>query len=144
MLDSWMARKAKKIQGYADGKEWKNFFSAIWAVYSPTAKGIAPPVGADGNTRLTEKKKIMKGWARHFRGVLNRSSTISDVAIACLPQTGTNDDLNVPPSTLNHQDRATALQRKGPGLDAIPVEIYKHGDPQLMDYMMALFQQIWR
>ncbi|BHF76374.1 hypothetical protein SprV_0501947200 [Sparganum proliferum] len=55
MQDAWMARKTKKTQGYADRKEWKNFFSTIRAVYSPTAKGIAPLVGADGSTLLSEK-----------------------------------------------------------------------------------------
>nr|VZI49297.1 unnamed protein product [Spirometra erinaceieuropaei] len=33
MQDAWTARKAEEIQGYADRNEWKNFFSAIKAVY---------------------------------------------------------------------------------------------------------------
>nr|VZI35762.1 unnamed protein product [Spirometra erinaceieuropaei] len=37
MQDAWTARKAEEIQGYADRNEWKNFFSAIKAVYAPTA-----------------------------------------------------------------------------------------------------------
>ncbi|BHF68345.1 hypothetical protein SprV_0301137900 [Sparganum proliferum] len=35
MQDAWTAPKAKEIQGYADRNEWKNFFSAIKAVYGP-------------------------------------------------------------------------------------------------------------
>ncbi|BHF58882.1 hypothetical protein SprV_0100183700 [Sparganum proliferum] len=34
--------------------------------------------------------------------------------------------------------------RKAPGSDAIPAEVYKHGGPQLMDHLTALFQEMWR
>nr|VZI22782.1 unnamed protein product [Spirometra erinaceieuropaei] len=55
MQDAWTARKAEEIQGYADRNEWKNFFSAIKAVYGPPTKGTAPLLSADGSTLLTEK-----------------------------------------------------------------------------------------
>nr|VZI18588.1 unnamed protein product [Spirometra erinaceieuropaei] len=75
MQDAWTARKAEEIQGYVDRNEWKNFFSAIKAVYGPPTKGTAPLLSADGNTLLTEKTQILQRWAEHFRGVLNRPST---------------------------------------------------------------------
>nr|VZI51856.1 unnamed protein product [Spirometra erinaceieuropaei] len=81
MQDAWTARKAEEIQGYADRKEWKNFFSAIKAVYGPPTKGTAPLLSADDSTLLTEKTQILQRWAEHFRGVLNRPSVISDAAI---------------------------------------------------------------
>nr|VZI30564.1 unnamed protein product [Spirometra erinaceieuropaei] len=86
MQDAWTARKAEEIQGYADRNEWKNFFSAIKAVYGPPTKGTAPLLSADGNTLLTEKTQILQRWAEHFRGVLNRPSVIFDAAIERLPQ----------------------------------------------------------
>nr|VZI48223.1 unnamed protein product [Spirometra erinaceieuropaei] len=55
MQDAWTARKAEEIKGYADRNEWKNFFSAIKAVYGPPTKGTAPLLSADGSTLLTEK-----------------------------------------------------------------------------------------
>ncbi|BHF59291.1 hypothetical protein SprV_0100224800 [Sparganum proliferum] len=145
MQDAWTARKAEVIQGYADRNEWKNFFSAIKAVYSPPTKGTAPILSADGNTLLTEKTQILQRWAEHFRGVLNRPSTISDAAIARLPQVETNVDLDLPPSL---QEIIRAVQQlssgKAPRSVAIPAEIYKHGGPQLMDHLTALFQEMWR
>nr|VZI08832.1 unnamed protein product [Spirometra erinaceieuropaei] len=81
----------------------------------------------------------------HFRGFLNRPSAISDVAIARLPQVETNVDLDLPPSL---QETIRAVQQlssgKAPGSDAIPAEVYKHGGPQLMDHLTALFQEMWR
>ncbi|BHF78991.1 hypothetical protein SprV_0602210800 [Sparganum proliferum] len=144
MQDAWTARKAEEIQGYADRNEWKNFFSAIKAVYGPPTKGTAPPLSADGSTLLTEKTQIFQRWAEHFRGVLNRPSAISDAAIERLPQVETNADLDLPPSL---QETIRAVQQlsseKAPGSYAIPAEVYKHGGPQLMDHLTALFQEMW-
>ncbi|BHF60198.1 hypothetical protein SprV_0100316100 [Sparganum proliferum] len=145
MQDAWTARKAEEIQGYADRNEWKNFFSAIKAVYGPPTKGTAPLLSADGSTLLTEKTQILQRWAEHFRGVLNRPSAISDAAIDRLPQVETNADPDLPPSL---QETIRAVQQlssgKAPGSDAIPAEVYKHGGPQLMDHLTALFQEMWR
>ncbi|BHF70093.1 hypothetical protein SprV_0301314300 [Sparganum proliferum] len=33
---------------------------------------------------------------------------------------------------------------KAPGSVAIPPEIYKHGGPQIIDHLTALFQEMWR
>nr|VZI35619.1 unnamed protein product [Spirometra erinaceieuropaei] len=145
MQDAWTARKAEEIQGYADRNEWKNFFSAIKAVYGPPTKGTSPPLSADGNTLLTEKTQILQRWAGHFRGVLNRPSVISDAAIERLPQVETNVYLDLPPSL---QETIRAVQQlssgKAPGSVAIPAEVYKHGGPQLMGQLTALFQEMWR
>nr|VZI44333.1 unnamed protein product [Spirometra erinaceieuropaei] len=145
MQDAWTARKAEEIQGYADRNEWKNFFSAIKAVYGPPTKDTAPLLSADGSTLLTEKTQILQRWAEYFRGVLNRPSVISDAAIERLPQLETNVDLKLPPSL---QETIRAVQQlssgKAPGSDAIPAEVYKHGGPQLMDHLTALFQEMWR
>nr|VZI51388.1 unnamed protein product [Spirometra erinaceieuropaei] len=145
MQDAWTARKAEEIQGYADRNEWKNFFSAIKAVYGLPTKGTAPLLSADGSTLLTEKTQILPRWTEHFRGVLNRPSAISDAAIARFLQVETNADLDLPPSL---QETIRAVQQlssgKAPGADAIPSEVYKHGGPQLMDHLTALFQEMWR
>ncbi|BHF82406.1 hypothetical protein SprV_0802554400 [Sparganum proliferum] len=143
MRDAWTARKAEEIQGYADRNEWKNFFSAIKAVYGPPTKGTGGLLSDDGNTLLTEKTQILQRWAEHFRDVLNRPSTISDAVIARLPQVETNVDVDLPPSL---QETIRAVQQlssgKVPGSDAIPAEVYKHGGPQLMDHLTALFQEM--
>nr|VZI08015.1 unnamed protein product [Spirometra erinaceieuropaei] len=145
MQDAWTARKAEEIQGYADRNEWKKLFSTIKAVYGPPTKGTAPLLSADGSTLLTEKTQILQRWAEHLRGVLHRPSVISDAAIARLPQVETNVDLDLPPSL---QETIRAVQQlssgKAPGSDAIPVEVYKHGGPQMMDHLTALFQEMWR
>ncbi|BHF84932.1 hypothetical protein SprV_1002808600 [Sparganum proliferum] len=112
MQDAWTARKSDEIQGYADRNEWKNFFSAIKAVYCPPTKGTAPLLSADGSTLLTLKSQILQRWAEHFRGVLSRPSAISDAAIDRLPQVETNADLDLPPSL---QETIRAVQNSPAG-----------------------------
>ncbi|BHF76312.1 hypothetical protein SprV_0501941000 [Sparganum proliferum] len=143
MQDAWTARKSEEIQGYANRNEWKNFFAAIKAVYGPPTKGTVPLLSAHGSTLLTEKTQFLQRWAEHFRGVLNRPSTISNAAIDRLPQVETNADLDLPPSL---QETIRAVQQlssgKAPGSDAIPAEVYKHGGPQHIDHLTALFQEM--
>ncbi|BHF60933.1 hypothetical protein SprV_0100390300 [Sparganum proliferum] len=74
MQDAWTARKAEEIKGYVARNEWKNFFSAIKAVYGPPTKGTVPLLDADGTTLLTEKTQILQRWTEHFRCVLNGPS----------------------------------------------------------------------
>ncbi|BHF70847.1 hypothetical protein SprV_0401390000 [Sparganum proliferum] len=122
----------------------ENCFSAIKAVYVPPTKGSAPLLSVDGSTLLTENMQILQRWAEHFRGVLNRPSAISDAAIDCLPQVETSMELD--PPSLQETIRAVQQFSSGiaPGSDASPAEVYKHGVPQLIDYLTALFQEMWR
>ena len=45
-----------------------------------------PLLSADGTSLLTDKEAILKRWAEHFDGVLNRPSSINDEAINRLPE----------------------------------------------------------
>ncbi|VDL88780.1 unnamed protein product [Schistocephalus solidus] len=114
-------------------------------IYGPCIKGIAPLLSSVGTTLLTKKSQILERWAEHFRSVLNCSSAISDAAIDQLPQLGTNNDLDLPPSL---PETTRAVQQissdKAPGSDAIPPEVYKHGGPRLMAELTTLFQEMWR
>ncbi|BHF64564.1 hypothetical protein SprV_0200756900 [Sparganum proliferum] len=129
MQDVWTARKAEGTQGYADRSECENF-SAIKAVYGPTASGATRRLTADGT--------------EHFRSVLSRPSIISDGAIARLSEVATNADLDLAPS-LHETIRAVQQLSSGRASlsNAIPAEIYKHGDSQLTDYLAAPFQEMW-
>ncbi|BHF65115.1 hypothetical protein SprV_0200812400 [Sparganum proliferum] len=144
MQDAWTVRKAEEIERCADRNEWKNV-SVIKAVYGPPTKGTASLLNADDSTLLTGKAQILQQWAEHFRGVLNRPSTISDSVIARLSQVETSADLDLPPS-LHETIRAVQQLSSGkaPGSDAIPFEIYKHGGPQIADHLTVLFHVMWR
>ena len=132
--DSWLRKKADEIQSFADRKDMKKFFDALKTVYGPQSSGTTLLLSADGTTLLTDKEAVLKRWAEHFDGVLNRPSSINDKAINRLPQVECNpllDELPTVPETV----KAIKLLSfgKAPGSDAIPAEIYKTGGPPVAD-----------
>ena len=126
MQDSWLRKKADEIQSFADRKDMKKFFDALKTVYGPQSSGTTPLLSADGTSLLTDKEAILKRWAEHFDGVLNRPSSINDEAINRLPQVECNPLLDELP-TVSESVKAIKLLSSGkaPGSDAIPAEIYK-------------------
>ena len=98
MQDSWLRKKADEIQSFADRKDMKKFFDALKTVYGPQSSETTPLLSADGTSLLTDKEAILKRWAEHFDGVLNRPSSINDEAINRLPQVECNPLLDELPT----------------------------------------------
>ena len=98
-----------------------------------------------GTSLLTDKEAILKRWAEHFDGVLNRPSSINDEAINRLPQVECNPLLGELPTV---SETATAIKLlssgKAPASDAIPTEIYKAGGPPVAEKLTELFHIMWR
>ena len=114
-------------------------------VYGPQSSGTTPLLSADGTSLLTDKEAILKRWAIHFDGVLNRPSSINDEAINRLPQVECNPQLDELP-TISETVKAIKLLSSGkdPGSDAIPAEIYKAGGPPVAEKLKELFHIMWR
>ena len=94
-----------------------------------------PHISADETSLLTDKEAILKRWAEHFDGVLNRPSFINDEAINRLPQVECNALLDKLPTV-----KAIKLLSSGkaPGSDAIPAEIYKAGGPPVAEKLTVI------
>ena len=102
--------------------------------YGPKSSGTTSLLSADGTSLLTNKEAILKRWAEHFEGVLNRPSSISDEAINRLPQVECNPLLDELPSVSETVKAIKLLSSgKAPGSDAIPAEIYKAGGPPVAE-----------
>ena len=123
----------------------KKFFDALKTVYGPQSSGTTPLLSADGTSLLTDKEAILKKWAEHFDGVLNRPSSINDEAINRLPQVECNPLLDELP-TVSETVKAIKLLSSGkaPGSDAIPAEIYKAGGPPVAEKLTEIFHIKWR
>ena len=132
-------KKADEIQSFADRKDMKKFFDALKTVYGPQSSGTTPLLSADGTSLLTDKEAILKRWAEHFDGVLNRPSSIDDEAINRLPQVECNPLLDELP-TVSETVKAIKLlsSDKAPGSDAIPAEIYKAGGPPVAEKLTII------
>ena len=146
MQDSWLRKKADKIQFFADRKDMKKFFDALKTVYGPQSSGTTPLLSADGTSLLTDKEAILKRWAEHFHGVLNRPSSINNEASNRLPQMKCNPLLDELPTVSETVKAIKLLSSSGktPGSDAIPAETYKAGGPPVAEKLTDLFHILWR
>ena len=142
MQDSWLRKKADEIQSFADRKDMKKFFDALKTVYGPQSSGTIPLLSADGTSLLTDKETILKRWAEHSDGVLNRPSSINDEAINRLPQVECNPLLDELP-TVSETVKAIKLLSSGkaPGSDAIPAEIYKAGGSPVAELVHIMWRK---
>ena len=143
MQDSWLSRKADKIQSFADRKDMKKFFDALKTIYGPQSSGTSSLLSEDGTSLLTDKEAILNRWAEHFDGVLNRPSSINDEAINKLPQVECNPLLDELP-TVTETVKAIKLLSSGkaPGSDAIPAEIYKAGGEKKPSFKNSRMHQL--
>ena len=123
----------------------KKFFHALKTIYGPQSSGTTPLLSADRTSLLTDKEAILKRWAEHFDGVLNRPSSINDEAINRLPQVECNPLLDELP-TVSETVKAIKLLSFGKvtGSDAIPAESYKAGGLQVAEKLTELFHIMWR
>ena len=145
MQDFWLRKEADEIQSFADRKDMKKFFDALKTVYGPQSSRTTPLLSADGTSLLTDKEAILKRWAEHFDGVLNRTSSINDEAINRLPQVECNPLLDELPTVSETMKAIKPLSSgKAPGSDAIPAEIYKAGGLPVAEKLTELFHIMWR
>ncbi|VDN09531.1 unnamed protein product [Dibothriocephalus latus] len=82
---------------------------------------------------------------QNFRSVLNRSSTISDAALAWLVQLDANYDPDLPPFLPESiHDLRKLSSGTTSGSDSIPTEVYEHSVRRLMAEITANFQEMCR
>ena len=86
MQDSWLRKKAEKIQSFADRMDMKKFHDALKTIYDPQSSGAIPLLSADGSTLLTDKDAILERLTEHFNSVLNRPLSVNGNVINRLPQ----------------------------------------------------------
>ncbi|PFX28325.1 D-inositol 3-phosphate glycosyltransferase [Stylophora pistillata] len=111
MKDKWWFDRSRELQTAADTKNAKKFFSELKSVYGPPSKGTSPLFDLDGHTVIKEPTPITEKWAQRFNQLLNPQSTISEHAIAEVPQRPVIKELDKPP-TVNETNKAmTELTR---------------------------------
>ena len=145
--DAWLSKKADEIQSFEDRKDMKKFFDVMHSRQYKVPRAQEPPhsLVQKETSLLTDKEAILKKWAEHFDGALNRPSSINDEAINRLPQVECNPLLDEHP-TVSETVKAIKLllSGKAPGSDAIPAEVYKAGGPPVAEKLRELFHIMWR
>ena len=102
--------------------------SNIW--FYPT--NSSPVHSTDGTTLLKDKHNILECWAVYLQEVLNRISPLDTSALEELPTLPQVPELDLCPTLEEvHVAIKTLKNKKSPGEDSIPSEVYKYGDHNL-------------
>ena len=144
LQDEWLSQKADKIQSYTDSHNWKQFYGALKVVYGPHSSGSSPVLSADGSTLPIDKAKILGRWAENFNNVLNHPSSISEEAIAHLPQVVINTNLDDSPTVKEVRRAGKVLSTsKALGSNSITGKLYILSGLNLISKLTELFKSAW-
>ena len=144
MENEWWLKLAAEIQGYADAGDLQNFHTALKQVYGPSDRSLAPVRSRDGRTLHTDKNEIISRWKEHYSVLLNTDNPSDPQLLNLIPQRDTASHMDSLP-TLEEVEHAVASlkNRKSPGVDGIPAEVWKHGGPTTLRRLHELICKIW-
>lgn len=143
--NDWWLRKSAEIQRLADENKTYKFYDAVKRIFGPSHCPIAPVRSADGAALIKEKSKILERWAEHFQELLNRTNLHDQSALDELPTLPTAQEIDAEPSQAEVTKALHSLKnKKSPGEDGVPGEVFKYGGPQLGSYMHSFLVLCWR
>lgn len=145
LQNNWWLRKAQEIQGFADSNNLHEFYDAVKAAFGPTKRTTAPIRSADGTTLFKNKEDILSRWAEYYKGLLNKFNPTDPEVLEELPRLPSVPELDLEPTLPEvHKAIEKMKNRKSPGPDGIPAEIYKYGGPSISAYLHSLLVSCWR
>ena len=144
MENEWWLRLAADIQGYADSGDLQNFHSALKQVYGPTDRSLAPVRSRAGDILLTDRVDILNRWREHYSVLLNTNNPSDRQILDRIPHRDPIPLMDTLPTLQEVEHAVLNLKnRKSPGVDGIPAEVWKHGGPTVTKRLHELICRIW-
>jgi exonuclease III len=145
LQNEWWLQKARKIQEYADANQIHEFYDAIKAIFGPSRRSMVPVRSADGSHLFKTQSEILTRWAEHFSNLLNHVNPVDPSIIDELPKLPILKEMDAEP-TFEETKQAIARMknRKSPGSDAIPGELYKYGGIAIQSHLHQFILHCWR
>ena len=126
-------RTGREIQGYADANDTHNFYNAIKHAYGPTTNTTAPVKSRDGSELIKDMERISRRWAEHYELLLNGGLLPNHDVLNDLPQRTIKHVMDLPPSVRELEECIRTLRnRKSPGADGLPAELFKYGGESVL------------
>ena len=143
MKDEWWKKKAQEIQGYADLKNTKLFYSSLRAVYGPPQRS-ASPIRNLQRELFTDNEAINKRWVKHFKQLLNRSSLTDPHVIEEIPARPLHMERDDPSMEDEVREAIEELQySNSAGPHSIPPELFKAGGLTLIQKFTEFLCTYW-
>jgi hypothetical protein len=140
----WWKKKAEEVQHAADTNNVKQLFSSIKSIYGPSSNGTAPLLSADGTVLIKDKPGISNRWKEHFSQLLNRHSSVAQLALDQIAQQPTRNELENTP-TIAETEKAIKQMNCGKAslMDGNPAELYKVLDKDSLYAFHQILTSIW-
>lgn len=105
-------------------------------------KGFEPRIQCiedENKTMLHSEEQILVRWKQYFSQLLNSTNFVNT------QEDDLNDNIIIEPPTLEEVRMVIdkAKNNKSPGLDGIPMEIFKHGGDVLLGHIHSIVNKIW-
>ena len=144
MENDWWVSLAGEIQGYADENDTHSFYNAVKSAYGPITCTTAPVRSADGATLHKDLDGITCRWAEHFSTLLNGGLAPEYEFIDNIPQREVKRELETLPNIREVEDCINTMKnRKSPGADGLPAEVYKYGGAQIVQILHESICAVW-
>ena len=145
LKNQWVCEKAAYLQQCFERNDMKNFYDGLKVFYGPQPQFYGSLKSKDGSQLLTDNAMIMDRWVEHFNDLLNRPGAVAQEALDRIPQRPVVAEMDDAPTVAEVTKAISQLKSgKAPGLDAIPLEVFKHGGPNLLQSLTSLFHAFWR
>ena len=123
MENNWWAKKAAKIQSYANINDTKSFCEALKGVYGQRHYSLHPVRSTDGDL-IKNKELILERWGEYLQNLLNKVHTSDPCFLDDLPTLPIIPKLEDPPSFDEVEMAILRLKdNKAAGPDNIPHEV---------------------
>ena len=142
--NDWWVKLAGEIQGYADENDTHSFYNAVKSAYGPIARATAPVRSADGAALHKDLDGITRRWGEHFSSLLNGGLAPDHDILDEVPQRENKAELDALPSMRELEECIRTLKnRKSPGGDGLPAEIYKYGGTAILYQLHEMICAVW-
>ena len=144
MQNDWWTKLATEIQNYADTNDAHNFYDSIKQAYGPISQTMVPVRSLDGSALIRDAQGITRRWAEHYSTLLNGGLQPDPSILDLIHQRPLQTAMDVPPTLEEIQGCIKTMKnRKSPGMDGLPTEIFKYGGPAVAGELWEAVCYIW-
>ena len=133
-----------ELQRAVDRNDMKGFYSGLKEVLGPKKKGPVHLKSTYGMETFSDTKRVVARWSQHFYKLLIVRGDIDHEALDNIPQRITKTCLHeIPNKDEMAREIAGLKDRKAPGGDGIPAEVWKRGGENLFSRLHQLITNAW-
>ena len=145
LKNRWWSEISAEIQIAYDCKDSMSLYSAIRQVFGPQPSTMVPLKSRDGSVIIKDAVGIMARWTEHFTDLFDNPSATDESVINGLPQKEILTEMMTGPTFDEVKSTIEEVNTgKAPGLDGIPVELWRCGGDNIATEVYTFILGVWQ